>query len=170
MSAQVIENAITEMLKGEEQKIALDYVSFMSANEMPPEWSNGVWICCYKNKPVCVMFINGDESIPGPWTIWHSGYDPKYDPEEIPEGEDGDKVGLIDLSVDERLKETAWTHINICGNCGCGRQPGRHTTVFGKEFDNVCTSTLAFTNPDAVTIEYVKQLAELMKLGILKNN
>lgn len=170
MSEQRIEDAIKEKLSGDAQKNASDFVAYMRENEMTPEWNGGIWICGYQNKPVCVVYVSGDEQMPGPWTIWHSGYDSKYTPDDIPAGEDADKIGLNDLTADEPLKEIAWAHINICGSCGCGRQPGRRTSVFGKEFDNVCTSTLAFTNPDAETLTYVKKLAALMKRGYLKNS
>ena len=166
MTEKRIEDRINELLTGDTQKNALDFVSYLRANEITSRGLGECEVFHYQNKPVCVVFVNGAEHVPGPWTVWHSGYDPKYSPAEIPDGEDGDKVGLIDCSADEQLKKVAWEHINTCGSCGCGRQPGRRTSVFGKDFDNVCTSTLAFTDPDAETLEYVKTLAELMKLGI----
>jgi hypothetical protein len=168
MSTKRNEEMIQEKLTGETQKNALDFIAFLKANDIQQEEPHGVW--CYKNKPVCVVYVTGDEQMPGPWTIWHSGYNPDYPTTEIPDSEDGDKIGLCDLTVDESLKEVAWAHINICGKCGCKRKPGRRTNVFGKEFENVCTSTLAFCNPNAEILENVKKLTELMKLGILKNN
>ena len=166
MSKKMFEDTINELLTDEAKKNALDFVAYLRANEIAPQGSSGCEVFSFQNKPVCVVFVNGAEEIPGPWTIWHSGYDPKYSPNEIPDGEDADKIGLTDISVDEQLKRIAWDHVNICGRCGCGRQPGRHTTIFGKEFDNVCTSTLAFTNPDVETLQYVKKLTEVMKKGI----
>ena len=170
MVGQKIEDAIEELLTGDSKKNAMDFVAYMSANDMQLEWYEGIWFCNSS-----VVLINGAAQCPGPWTIFHSGYGHEYPPDEIPAGKDDDKIGLSDLTVDEHLKEVAWAHVKSCFNftsnekeCGCGRQPGRHTTVFGKEFDNVCTATLAFCNPDAETLVYIKKLVELMKLGRLK--
>jgi len=71
--------------------------------------------------------------------------------------------GYADFPVDENLKELVWVHIHTCGGCGCGNQPGKSMKIFGKEFDNLCTSILWFGNPDADTTEKLYKLAEVRK-------
>lgn len=168
MTEKRFEDNINELLSGNTQKNALDFITYLRANEIEPQGSSSCEVFYYKDMPVCVIFVNGSEQMPGPYTVWHSGHDGKYAPEAIPAGEDADTVGLTDTSADEQVKEAAWAHINICSSCGCGRQPGRRTAVFGREFDNVCTSTLAFTDPDPEALENLKQLALLMRDGIDK--
>jgi len=46
---------------------------------------------------------------------------------------------------------------------------GSRKTVFGKEFEYVCRTTMRFDNPDAETVECMKRLIELRKNNILKN-
>ena len=81
-----------------------------------------------------------------------------------------------DFPVDEYLKDFARSHVNICGHftsggkhCGCGNQPGAHKTIFGKEYDNVCTSEVAFRNPDAETLYKIEKLIDAWKLNIEGN-
>jgi len=68
--------------------------------------------------------------------------------------------------IDEDLKEFAWLHVKTCnvfkGNpCGCGSEPGKNFTVFGKDYKNICTSELQFFNPDAKILVNVKRLMAL---------
>jgi len=183
MSEKSFEDTVSKFLTGDVQKNALDFAAYLRENEITLEENEGVWVCDGAWDVIWVgtsnvSWVGADEPMPGSWTIFHSGYDhTKYDPDNIPTGKDGDKIGLCDLSADERLKEVAWEHVKPCFHftsngkeCGCGKQPGRRTTVFGKEFDNVCSATLQFINPDAETLEYVKKLMKLMKLGMLKSN
>lgn len=138
----VVEEAIRNTLNGDALRNALSFIAFMKENGITCEPAEGIWV--YEDG--CVLYMDGAANMPGPWTIWA----------EFGTDDDGD-------SVDGRLKEVAWAHINPCGNCGCGNQPGSRKTVFGREFDHICTSTLVFHNPDAGTLESIKQLALLKK-------
>ncbi|MCL2641474.1 MAG: hypothetical protein FWD53_11550, partial [Phycisphaerales bacterium] len=75
-----------------------------------------------------------------------------------------------DFSVDDQLKEFAWAYVNKCTSCGgssgCGKQPGRRKTIFGKEFDHICTSEVAFRNPDIGTLKKITQMIDIWKLHI----
>ena len=138
-----LEKEITNKLSGDMQKNALDFVAFLrglgmtnhaehtSAFELGGEW-------------VCILIIND-----GGWMLFDNPLTSKYD----------------DFPADEDLKEFAWAHVNICTSCGgssgCGSQPGRTKIIFGKQFDNVCTSEVAFFDPDAGTLQKVMQMIEI---------
>ena len=66
---------------------------------------------------------------------------------------------------DEEAKEIAWNHINYCGKCDkCS--PGTNKIVFGKKFNNVCSSTMAFGNPNRDTLECIKKLLGMKMIAI----
>ena len=138
-----LEDEIKRKLSGDMQKNALDLVSFLRSMGMTNHAEhtsafeyNGEW--------VCILVIND-----GGWMLFDNPLTSKFD----------------DFPVCERLKEFAWAHVNVCTSCGgssgCGSQPGRTKIVFGKEFDNVCTSEVAFFDPGAGTLENVKQMIEI---------
>lgn len=152
----LIENAIKEKLNGE--KNALDFVAFLQANAISADIhdSGDGWSVMYKGESIGFIIITGGatEGI-GPWTIWLNVCD-FGDPSRA--------------RADGHLQEIAWKHTNVCGhftsggkNCGCGDQPGRRVTIFGKDFDNICHSPLMFINPDADKLDAVKKLLLLVK-------
>jgi len=78
-----------------------------------------------------------------------------------------------DFPIDDDLKQFVWDNIHTCAHfhtkgkeCGCGGQPGKSVSLFGKEFDNVCSSIIYFNEPDADTLQKVYQLTELWKRAI----
>lgn len=76
----------------------------------------------------------------------------------------------MDFPLDKNLKEVAWKNVNACGNCGgCSNVGGIRKTVLGKEFDRLCNSTMAFTNPDSEVLKCAKKMVEIRKNDILKN-
>lgn len=148
MSNQKIQVLINEVLKGNAQKNALDFAAFLQANEMPIPHGEGYWEINYKDEAVCFLFINGESDIPGPWTIWSNDSD--YNKSE-------------DFPIDEQTKAIAWKYANKCGSCGQDCSPGKTKKIFGKNFDNICSSTFMFTNPNAETLKGVKKLIEMRK-------
>jgi len=151
----VIEDRINDILSGESQKNALDFVSFMKTNNITPKIheESGGWSIMRADEDIGFMIADNSGNMPGPWTVWFNSCDFK---------EDG--------PVDDDVKETAWEHASICGNflsggkdCGCGDQPGFHRVIFGKEFENRCHSPLMFVDPDANTLENMKKLMLMLK-------
>ena len=138
-----IENVIRNTLTGGAQKNALDYVAFLAASGIERLPCEGAW--CYADGSV--LYFDGGASIPGPWTIW-------------PDCPTADVDGF---TADDDLKEFAWSYANTCGSCGCGAQPGLRKTLFGREFDHICTATLMITDPDAATLSSIKKLALMNK-------
>lgn len=161
MSGQRIEDVIHDVLKDDAQKNALDFITFMRANEIPLDESEGYWEVKLKDECVCYILITGSDEAPGPWTIWS---------DQVP----GtwvvwDDAKYVDFPMDEHIRQTAWANINICANCGgCTPSGGKRKTVLGKDFDNLCNSALAFTNPNTEALACVKKMIEMRIHDILK--
>jgi len=112
----------------------------------------------YQGKYVCFISINGDtnalEAVG--WTVW---------------SDDSGADWFADCLLDERMKETVWANVDLCGRCGgCGNPGGTRRLVLGKMFDNVCITALKFIDPDAEAVECMKKMAEIRKCDILGNN
>jgi len=135
-----------EILKDETQKNALAFAAFLQANEMLAGGEHGA--VSYQGKTIAYIHMDGKPELPGPCTIW-----PEGDFSRVPEG----------FAFDEAMKKIAWANVNVCGDCGSNCAPGSRKTVFGKEFDNLCGSVLAFNDPDAETLECVKLLILMRK-------
>jgi len=142
VSKRIIEDVINDTLSGEGQKNALGFAAYLRTNERPLEESENYWEIKHKGDPLCFLWVDGSDKKPGPWTIWSSG---EY----------------ADFPVDEHIKEIAWANVNPCGSCGGDCSSGKRKTIFGKEFDNLCNSAMAFTNPDAVALECAKKLVQV---------
>ena len=150
MAEQKFEDVINEALNGDLQKNALDFVKYLRDNEMTVAGAK----VSYKGNAMCYMHLDGEDEEPGPWTIWSEG---DYSGEST------------DFPIDERMKEIAWEHVNICGSCGSCK-PGKRKTIFGKEFDNVCNADIAFYKPNAEELECVIKLLDMRKSDINKKN
>ncbi|MCL2576505.1 MAG: hypothetical protein FWE27_00435 [Defluviitaleaceae bacterium] len=143
---KAFEEIITDVLKGDTQKNALNFAAFLNENEMVTGGEHGQ--VSYKGTSIAYIHIDGKSEKPGPWTIWPDG-----DFSSVPNG----------FVFDEPMKEIAWKNVNTCANCGCESAPGSRKTIFGKEFDNVCNAVMAFTDPTSETLECVKKLLEMCK-------
>jgi len=162
-----IENDINDALDGAAQKNALEFVAFLRANNMQfirgsGYWKEKLYWCVnYMSESVCYILLYSSESAVDstePWVVW---------------SDDSGSQWFEDCSLDERSKETAWGHIDFCGNTGeaCGGCKGRlRKTVFGKDFDNVCGNTFRFDNPDANAVECMIKLVAIRKRDIEKRH
>jgi len=153
-----IENDIINALSGDKLESALNFIAYMKASGMTPHYEHqgafeykGEWVCI-----ICIIPLDGE---PG-WVIFDNPLTSKFD----------DFPVYSDLPVDSDLKEFAWAHVNICTSCGgssgCGSQPGRRKTIFGKVFDNICTSDVAFWNPDGVALDKIKRMISIWKESV----
>jgi hypothetical protein len=158
-----IDNFIDKVLTGETQKNALEFASYLRANEMlfvrgKGYWEDKLyWMIKYKDEYVCFILINGSGSEEkfAPWTIW---------------SDDSDSNWFEYFPLDEPMKEIAWRNVDACGNCGgCDNPGGSRKTIFGKEFNNVCRTTMRFINPDTEALECVEIMVEIRKNDILRN-
>ena len=163
MSGKTIEDAIGEILKGDAQKNALDLAGHIRAGEGAGDFSIGklneedhsFWVAKKKGENVCCVLMNG--SNPESFTVWVCG---------------DDIGGRAGAAVDGQTKEAAWANVFFpCGSCGSGCSPeSRRKTVFGKNFDDVCTAELGvamqFENPDGDTLDFVKKIVDVRKSDI----
>ena len=159
MVIKLIEDAIKEKLKGETQKTTLDFIVSMQKNGFSFEG-----------------FSAGGEGVR--WTPTHKG-----------EGfgcvavEDCFMfwIGLVDWysdddnSVDDELKEFAWTHVVVCPQekyckppyCQGDSQGNNHCKnrwqIFGKVHESTCHAPLAFFGPDAKALDNIAKLLLMSK-------
>ena len=138
-NALTIENEILAKLEGDMQKNALDFVAYMRAAGMknPTDMPNAF---LYNGKWVNILIIDN-----GGWTIYDNPLTKHYN----------------DFPVDEELKMFAWENVHICATGHCDSSPGVRKTIFGKEYENVCTSEVAFRDPNAYTLSKVKQMLDI---------
>lgn len=164
-----IEDVINETLTGDEQKNALDFVAYLRANDIeisPNEPDNGFWNTSYNGKGICP--INVPAIFEG-----HAGFDVFIN--KLPDAwenmpDDEKHGGCSDFPVDKRTKEIIWANIRphdpTCyGKC----RPGSSKIIFGKKFDNLCSSFLGIYSPDAETVDCMKKIIGGIKSDIQKN-
>jgi len=156
MPERKIENYLGNVLTGDTRKNAAALFVYLLAHELQFERGQGYWadklywMIKHNDEYICFILINNaeDNTEPVGLTVWL---------------DDGRSNCFANLSPDERTKEIAWKHIDICGNCGgCGNPGGSRKTIFGNEFDNVCVTPMRFDNPDAETVECVMKLIGLI--------
>ena len=147
ISGKKIDDVFNEVLTGNTLENALDFLDFLSANEIiqagQHEWY-------YKGKCVCYIDTRKESHS---WIVWTEG---DYSNEHK------------DFPIDEQTKEIAWANVMICGNCDDVDCSGKAKIIFGKEIVNICNAdnvhmTFMFTNPDAETLECVKKLVSMRK-------
>lgn len=160
MPARMIEDTIQDVLTGDARENAMDFVAFLRANDIPLEESESYWDVQYNGKSVCFLWVDGSKQAPGPWTIWS-------DQEPGTWATWGDSA-YEEAVIDERMKEVAWAHVNFCASCGGDCSPGKSKTVLGKSFDGVCSSTMAFANPDVDALACAKEMVNVRMKDILK--
>ena len=144
-----IADIFNNKLKGDALGNALDFAAFVTSNDL----ATGEGQLTYDGQTVCYFHVDGEDEMPGPWTIWTEG-----DYSSAPEG----------FPISQQAKETAWANINICASCGGDCSPGKTKTVFGKEFDNVCGAIMVFTNPEKEIQAGLFKILE-MRMHIIKN-
>ncbi|MCL2433255.1 MAG: hypothetical protein FWD16_01880 [Clostridia bacterium] len=145
-----MEKKLQESLSGDMLQNALGFVAYlrdigMTTNE--DEEGNRFY---YKGETMSIIICWKDDANPnGLWFICDAPFNDC----------EGYRVG-------EDLKEFVWSNVKTCnvfeGNpCGCGSEPGKSITTFGKQCEHVCTSELQFFNPDAEALVNVKKLMDL---------
>lgn len=154
MSRKRFEDIIRTVLKGKEQKNALDFVDYLWDDEMSYNDPEFCWTASYKGKSVIHIKIGGFDNQTNDWIIWSAD---DYNDEKVI------------CQTDEHIKEFAWSNVCYCGNCGEKCTPGRSTEIFGKTFDRVCHSSMIFINPKSEELDYLKKLVDIRKNNILNS-
>lgn len=146
-----IEDEINKTLTGEKQRKVLDFVDFLKMNDFSLIWDGDWWGVQYKGSYPALL------------------------------GVDNNGVNILfnycDFAcnniIDNDLKIIAWEHIHRCVHfesggkqCGCGEQPGKSITLFGKTINNTCQCPLQFWSSDAKTLENIKKLMLMQKNSV----
>jgi len=151
-----IEEEIRKNLSGELIESALDFIAYMNETfgftENPDGTSGwyhlGERICFHVICPNQFLIFFGHQSI-----VSTSDFD--------------------SFPISDELKEFTWSSVNVCRYCP-GEMPVGMTIqsnpcrqgdniIFGKKFDNLCNCPIGWINPDAKTLEKIKELAVAWK-------
>ena len=131
-----IEKEIRKHLDGELKERALEFAAWLRANGLAPYGGK----IPYKGKYLCEIRFE-----PNHWELhfWMCDYSGEYD---------------------EGFIKTVQDHLQFCRACHSPCTGGMDITVFGKEFANVCSQhTVKIENPDANTLEHIKQMITYWK-------
>ena len=137
---------VNDALGGEELTNASDFTAFLIENGMRFErgggyWEDKIYWCVdHRGESVCYILLED-----GAWTVW---------------SDDSGINSYEGASLSEDMMKIAWSHLAICENderCfdGCAR---KRKIFFGKEFDNVCGTSMKFRNPNGEEVECLKRL------------
>jgi len=153
-----IEDVIPEYLDGDMRKPALDFVTWLRENKMPPTFAGITNAWRYSCKGKCLYYIRLSVTYrrePKKWVVNpHLFNIAKYE----------------DVIKKEGLSEFLWDNVHHCQRCfpekypeGRPCVPGRNITLLGKEVREVCSGRqpLWFHEPGGPAIECIKRLLEL---------
>lgn len=154
-----IEDAIKEICSEKIKEIGSELVTFLRFNGMEFErgkgyWENQLyWYVKYKNEIVCYILVNGsgDEKEFAPLTIW---------------SDDSGSKWYENDTLSEKLREIAWNYVDVCVQCGACAG-GKSKIVFGKQFENICRTTMRFINPEKEALNCIMKLIEMRKEDIV---
>jgi len=141
-----VKDALQNSLKGEALSNALDLVDFLTQKGLTPikEWDAGYRFVKNEKSPCLLVLLDGGE-----WFIC-----------DLPVATEPEWNAL-----DDNLKEFVISNIKTCnvheGNpCGCGNEPGLTKNIFGKEYENICTSEIQIINPTRDVLDKYKEVVE----------
>jgi len=141
-----IKNTLKNSLKDEALANALNLVDFLIDKGLIPkkEWDSGFRFVKNDKSPCLLVLLDGGE-----WFIC-----------DLPVVAEPEWSALSD-----DLKEFIIANIKICsvheGNpCGCGSEPGTSKNIFGKMYNNVCTSEIQIVNPTRDALDKYKEIVE----------
>jgi len=143
-----IEEQIKNGLSGDVQKNALDFTAFLQANNFTPELNreHGGWNI--RSNGRVIVFLK----------VWISR----------------EKVFAIILNAcnfsgdpADDVREFAWSRVTFCPK-GCGRSEicklsRKRATIFGKDFEHICTAPYEFFNLNADELKKAQQLVLMLK-------
>ena len=143
-----IKDAMRNILEGDVLTNALSFVDFVTEKglNLKQEWDKGFRVV-KNNKSLCMIILSENNQNVGEWLIWEIpvASEPGWD------------------SINNDLKDFIIANIKICDSNqgkGCGSDPGSTKNIFGKSYDNVCTSELQFINPGTDVLDKFKEVVE----------
>jgi len=146
-----IKDALKNNLKGEALANALSFTNSLVEKGLAPkkEWDNGFRFIKNGKSP-CLFVFNNEE-----WFIC-----------DVP------VVSEPEWSLlNDNMKEFIIAHIKTCSvhqgkSCGCGSEPGITKSIFGKRYNNVCTSEIHINNPSLDILDKFKEIIEWWVVNI----
>ena len=143
-----IKDALRNNLKGDALANALGFADYLTEKGLTPvmEWDNGFRFVKNEKSPCLIVFNMHDN---GEWFI--------CDVPVVNEPEWN--------SLNDDLKDFILANVKICsvhqGNsCGCDSEPGLSKNIFGKDFNNVCTSEIQIHNPGSDVLGKLKEVID----------
>jgi len=146
-----IHDAIKTYLQDEAQTRATKLADYLMEIGLTPkmEWSHGFRFVKNDKSPCLLFFIVSDNAA-GEWVLCDL---PVVNEPEWQTLGDDHKAFIL-------------AHLKVCGihdgshPCGCGSEPGATKVIFGKSYDNICTSEIQLPNPDEGMLDTFKQLID----------
>jgi len=148
-----IKNTLRNNLKDEALKNALGIVDYLTEKGLTcnKEWAAGFRFVKNDKSPCLLVLTNHDAG----WFLCDVPVvnEPEWD------------------SLNSEMKEFILSHIKTCnvheGNkCGCGSEPGVSSNIFGKVYNNLCTSQIQIINPSSDTLDKFKEVIEWWLINI----
>ena len=146
------EEMILELLDGEVKETALEFVAYLRANKLTPRYSSvNSWNVSYKGKMLCyIKIIDRTEK-----STWNIAF----------------RLEEFNREFSKRFKKAIQENLKPCTACLKACPKGVNLTAFKKEIKNVCRGwPIQFENPNANTLEHVKELMEYRKNLISTNS
>jgi hypothetical protein len=141
------EDVIPDFFDGDIKKNALDFVTWLRENNLPPRWAGiYTWKVYYKSQYIC--YINFSYPAKGSWMV---------KPNRLFFGEYGKYI------IDDEMKKFV---LNIVQLPGCNRLCGRKKDIefLGKKFEEICSCwPFYIKNPDGAALENLKKLVLISK-------
>jgi len=136
-----IEETINDKLIDRSRENALNFVNFLRECNITNERND---FQLYRDEEVCSFMFFGKK-------LWYIGWSNS----DITDGDN--------TNVCKELIKFARAKRYECKKCegdGCNKNPGGIKKIFGKEYQNLCNSTVLFRCPSGETLEKIKQLVQ----------
>lgn len=148
----LLEDIIDSYLKGQLRDNAVEFVNFLRANKMSPQWaSTDSYALSYKNRRVCIIKINAGE-----WSLWlNTQYNEDFNVCFCRENKETQNILLNSI-----------VYCKYCGKCA----PGLNITILGKQLQKACyCPVIRLHNPSQTELDCAKKLVILRKAAITEN-
>ena len=145
-----IKEILTRRLEGEALANVLGFVDYLLGKglTLKKEWDSGFRFVKNDKSPCLIVLTKNPQNIED-WFICDIpvASEPEWD------------------SLNDDLKEFIISNIKTCNvhegsPCGCGSEPGVSKNIFGKVYNNVCTSEIQLIFPKPDVLDKFKEIIE----------
>ena len=168
-----IDDAVKDLLDGENLYSALDFISYLKSNNIGIQWTNTrTWKAVKKGVPICYIklgivrdtgtacyteFVDNNDSEKGSWVINPHVFG-------LENTGVGSKYGYEEVISNEKMIKLIYNKVRSCSNCGNTKKcaPGINVNFWGKELGNRCKFiAIPFLDPNLEELECVKMLINI---------